>query len=186
MKENTMRKVIVSLFLTLDGVVEAPHQWSFQFGSEEQQKYKFDELFASSALLLGRVTYQGFAAAWPNMAGTGAYGERMNSLPKYVASTTLQEVEWNASLIKGNIAEEVRKLKQEAGQDLLIFGSVELIHTLMQEDLIDEYRLMVFPIVVGSGKRLFKDGSEKKVLKLVETQTFSSGVVVLTYQPDNK
>ena len=179
-----MRKVIVSEFVTLDGVMEAPNQWSFQFGSEEQQKYKFDELLASDALLLGRVTYQGFAAAWPTMPGTGAYGERMNSLPKYVVSTTLEEGTWNASLIKDHIAEDISKLKQQPGQDVLIFGSGDLVHTLTQLDLIDEYRLMVFPIVVGSGKRIFRDGSEKKVLRLIETKTFSSGVVLLTYQPE--
>jgi Dihydrofolate reductase len=180
-----MRKVIVSEFVTLDGVMEAP-QWSFQFGSEEQEKYKFDELFACDALLLGRVTYQGFAAAWPNMTGTGAYGDRMNSLPKYVVSTTLQEVEWNASLIKDHIVEEVTRLKTLPGQDVLVFGSGDLVQLLQQQDLIDEYRLMIFPIVVGSGKRLFRDGSEKKVWQLVETTTFSSGVVVLTYHPVRK
>ena len=187
-----MRKVIVSEYVTLDGVMEDPGGaegfkhggWSFGFGGEDQQQYKFEELFACDALLLGRRTYEGFAAAWPNMPGTGEYGERMNSLPKYVVSTTLSEVTWNASLIKENIAEEISKLKQQPGQDILIFGSGELVNTLMQQDLIDEYRPMIFPVVVGSGKRLFREGSEKKVLKLVESKTFSSGVVVLTYQPD--
>ena len=108
----------------------------------------------------------------------------MNSLPKYVASTTLSEVTWNASLIKGNLAEEVSRLKQQPGQEIVIFGSGQLVHTLTRQDLIDEYRLMVFPVVLGSGKRLFPEGSGQKVLKLVETRTFSSGVVVLTYQPD--
>ena len=117
------------------------------------------------------------------MPGTGAYGERMNSLPKYVVSTTLSEVTWNATLIKGDLAEEVSKLKQQPGQDLLIFGSGELVHTLHEQDLIDEYRLMVFPVVLGSGKRLFPEGSGQKVLRLVETRAFSSGVVMLTYQP---
>jgi dihydrofolate reductase len=180
-----MRKVIISEFVSLDGVAENP-AWTFQFGSKEQEKYKFDELFASDALLLGRVTYQGFAAAWPTMPGTGVYGERMNSLPKYVVSTTLEEVEWNASLIKDHIAEELSRLKQQPGQNILVFGSCELVYTLTQLDLIDEYRLMVFPIILGSGKRVFRDGSEKKTLKLVETKTFSSGVVVLTYQPERK
>ena len=187
-----MRKVIVSEYVTLDGVIEDPGGaegfkhggWSFGFGGAEQQQYKFEELFASDALLLGRRTYEGFAAAWPNMPGAGEYGERMNSLPKYVVSTTLQEVTWNASLIKGHIAEEVSKLKQQPGQDVLIFGSGELVHQLTQQDLIDEYRLMVFPVVLGSGKRLFPEGSGQKVLRLVETRAFSSGVVVLTYQPD--
>ena len=110
-----------------------------------------------------------------------------NSLPKFVVSTTLKEVEWNnAKLMKGNIAEEVSKLKQQSGQDILIAGSGELVHTLMQHDLIDEYRLMVHPVVLGSGKRLFRDGTDTKVLKLIETKTFSSGVVLLSYQPAGK
>lgn len=111
----------------------------------------------------------------------------MNSLPKYVFSTTLQEGTWNnTTLLQGNIAEEVTRLKEQPGQDILIFGSGDLVHQLHQQDLIDEYRLMIFPISVGNGKRLFREGSEKKVLKLVETKTFSSGVVVLTYQPERK
>jgi dihydrofolate reductase len=190
-KENTMRKVIVSEYVTLDGVMEDPGGaegfkhggWSFGFGGADQQQYKFEELFACDALLLGRRTYEGFAAAWPTMPGAGAYGERMNSLPKYVVSTTLSEVEWNATLIKGPLAEEISKLKQQSGQDVLVFGSGELVNQLTQQDLVDEYRLMVFPVVLGSGKRLFREGSGQKVLRLVETRTFSSGVVVLTYQP---
>lgn len=189
-----MGKVVVSEYVTLDGVMQDPGGgegfehggWSFQFWSEESAKFKFDELFASDALLLGRVTYQGFAAAWPTMAGTGEYGDRMNSLPKYVVSTTLQEVTWNASLINGNIAEEVSRLKQQPGQDMLVFGSGELVQTLMQHDLIDEYRLMVHPVVLGSGKRLFRDGSAPQVFRLVETKAFSSGIVVLSYQPAAK
>src|SRR5205807_9528326 len=175
-------KHIVSEVRTLDRVPES-RTWTFQIESEEQEKYKFDEHCACDALLLGRVTYQGFAAAWPNMQGTGEYGERINSMPKYVASRTLTQMEWNASLIKGDLAEEVSRLKQQPGQDMLVFGSCELVYTLTQLDLIDEYRLMVFPIVLGSGKRLFREGSEKKTLKLVETKTFASGVVVLSYQP---
>jgi dihydrofolate reductase len=171
------------MFMALDGVVENP-EWTVQFRREESQQYKFDELFASDALLLGRRTYQEFAAAWPSMQGTGAYGERMNSLLKFVVSTTLSEIEWNASLLTGNLAEEVSQIKQQPGQDVLIFGSGELVHSLMSLDLIDEYRLMVFPVVVGSGKRLFREESEKKVLKLIETKAFSSGVIVLTYRPD--
>jgi dihydrofolate reductase len=147
--------------------------------------------------LLGRVTYEGFAAAWPNMmeqyegprrAELGEYAEMMNGYPKYVVSTTLEEpLEWNNStLIKENVAEEVSNLKQQPGQDILIFGSADLVNTLMQHDLIDEYGLMVFPVVVGSGKRLFRDGSDTTVLRLVETKTFGSGVVVLTYRPATK
>jgi dihydrofolate reductase len=119
------------------------------------------------------------------MPGTGDYGVRMNSIPKYVVSTTLQEAEWNNSrIIKNNVSEELSTLKQQTGLDILIFGSSTLVNSLMQYDLIDEYRLMVFPVVVGSGKRLFQDVNEKKSLKLIETKTFSSGVVVLSYQPD--
>jgi dihydrofolate reductase len=183
----SMRKVVVSEFVSLDGVMEDP-QWTFQFGSKEQEKFKFDELKASDALLLGRVTYDDFAAAWPNMVEqTGEYGEMMNGYPKYVVSTTLGEVQWNnSSLIKSNIAEEISKLKQQPGKDILVFGSCGLAQTLMQLDLIDEYRLMVFPVVLGSGKRLFGGGIDKKALRLVETKTFDSGVIVLTYQSDKK
>ena len=189
-----MRKVVVSEYVTLDGVMEDPGGaektkhggWSFQFWSEEAAKFKFDELFASDALLLGRVTYQGFAAAWPNAQGTGEYGERMNSIPKYVASTTLTQIEWNATLIKGDLAEEVSRLKQQPGMDILVFGSGEFAQTLIQHNLVDEYRLMVHPVVLGGGKRLFRDGSDMKVLKLVETKAFSSGVVILIYEPTRK
>ena len=181
-----MRKVIVTEFITLDGVVEAPEKWSFPFWNDEIAKFKHDELFASDALLLGRVTYQGFAAAWPSRTDETGFADRMNSLPKFVVSTTLEQVEWNNSrLIKENVAEEVSKLKQQPGQNLLIYGSGALVHTLMQHNLIDEYWLLVYPVVLGSGKRLFKDGSNT-TLKLVETKTFSSGVVLLCYQPDKK
>lgn len=180
-----MRRVIASEFVSLDGVMEEP-SWTFQFPSEEQDKFKFDELSASDALLLGRVTYEGFAAAWPQMEEqTGEYGAWMNGYPKYVVSETLEEpLEWNNStLIKENVAEEVSRLKQQPGKDILIFGSSDLVNTLMQHDLIDEYRIMIFPVVVGSGKRLFRDGNDTKALKLVDTKTFGSGVVVLFYQP---
>ena len=181
-----MRKVVVSEFVSLDGVIEEP-SWTFQFSSEEQQKFKFDELFASDALLLGRVTYEGFAAAWPSATDEEGFADRMNGLPKYVVSTTLEEpLEWNNSrLIEGDVAEEVSRLKQQPGHDILIYGSGELVHTLMQHDLIDEYRLMVYPVVLGSGKRLFRDGINT-TLRLVETRTFSSGVVVLSYRPAEK
>jgi dihydrofolate reductase len=180
-----VRKVIASEFVSLDGVIEDP-SWTFQIPSEEQPKFKFDELSASDALLLGRVTFEGFAAAWPHITEqAGEYADMMNGYPKYVVSTTLEKpLEWNNStLIRRNVAEEVANLKQQPGKDILIFGSSDLGNTLMQHDLIDEYRLMVFPVVVGSGKRLFKDGIETKVLRLIETKTFGSGVVVLSYQP---
>lgn len=183
-----MRKVVASEFVTLDGVMEDP-SWTFQFPSEEQGKFKFDELFASDALLLGRATYEGFAAAWPRMTEQyGEYADMMNGYPKYVVSTTLEEpLDWNNSrLIKGNVAEEVSGLKQQPGKDILIFGSGHLVNTLMQHDVIDEYRMMVFPVVVGGGKRLFRDDIETTALKLVDTKTFGSGVVVLSYQPAGK
>jgi dihydrofolate reductase len=164
-----MRKVIVSEFVSLDGLMEDPGGaegfehggWSTQLGGEEQERFKFDELASADALLLGRVTYEGFAAAWSVMMdqyeGLGqaeleAYAGTMNSYPKHVASTTLEEpLEWNNStLIKGNVAEEVLKLKQQPGKDILVFGSGKLVNTLMKHDLVDEYRLMVFSIVLGS------------------------------------
>lgn len=191
-----MRKVVVTEFVSLDGVVEDPG-WTFQFAGKEQENFKFDELSAANALLLGRVTYEGFAAAWPRMmeqyegprrAELQEYTDMMNGYPKYVVSTTLEEpLEWNNStLIKGNVAEEVTRLKQEPGKDILVFGSGELVNTLMEHDLIDEYRLMVFPIVLGSGRRLFRYGVDTKVLRLVDTEAFASGVVVLTYEPAGK
>ena len=180
-----MRKLIVTEFLTLDGVMEEP-AWTAPYWNDEIAKFKYDELFGSDTLLLGRVTYQGFAAAWPSRTDEQGFADRMNSLPKFVVSTNLQKVEWNNSrLIKENIPEEVSRLKQQPGQNILIYGSGDLVQTLMQSDLIDEYWLLVYPIVLGSGKRLFQDGS-KTTLSLKETKTFSSGVVVLCYQPDRK
>jgi dihydrofolate reductase len=172
-------------------------RWTFRFMSEERENFKFDELSASDALLLGRVTYEEFAAAWPRMteqAGElsasdalrlGRYADMMNGYPKYVASTTLEELlEWNNStLIEGDVTEEVSKLKRQPGKDILIFGSGNLVYTLMRHDLIDEYWLMIFPIIVGSGQRFFADGIDEMVLELVDTETFGSGVVVLTYRP---
>ncbi len=188
-----MRKVVVSEFVSLDGVMEDP-RWTFRFMSEERETFKFNELSVSDALLLGRVTYEGFAAAWPSMmeqyegprrTELQEYTDMMNGYPKYVVSTTLEEpLAWNNStLIKGNVAEEVLRLKQQPGKDILVFGSGRLVNALMQHDLIDEYRLMVFPIVLGSGQRLFEEGSDAKVLRLVETKTLGSGVVVLSYSP---
>ena len=185
-----MRRVIVSEFVSLDGVMEAPETWTLQFGSEEQQRYKFDELAAADALLLGRTTYEGFGMMdqyeGPRRAELGEYADMMNGYPKHVASTTLQgPLEWNNStLIGANVAEGVSNLKRQDGKDILVFGSGELVNTLMGHDLVDEYRLMIFPVVLGSGKRLFGDGSATtKALRLADTKTFASGVVVLTYEP---
>ncbi len=187
-----MRKVVVSEFVSLDGVMQDPGGvgefehggWSMSYWNDEIGKFKYEELFASDALLLGRVTYQGFAAAWPSMKDAGDFGDRMNNLPKYVVSTTLNKVEWNNSrLIKGNVAEEVSRLKQQPGQDILVGGSAKLVQTLMQHDLVDDYRLLVYPVVLGSGKRLFTNG-HKMPLELVDARPVGSGVVALTYQKE--
>ena len=198
-----MRKVIVSEFVTLDGVTEDPGGaegfehggWSIRLGSEEQERFKSDELSAADALLLGRKTYNEFAAAWPSMMegydGPGRtelqrYTDMMTGYPKHVVSRTLQEpLEWNNStLIEGDVAEEVSRLKEQPGKDILVFGSAQLVRTLMGHDLIDEYRLMVFPIVLGKGKRLFGDVGETRALRLVDTKPVGpAGVLVLTYRP---
>jgi dihydrofolate reductase len=184
-----MRKVIVSEFLTLDGVMEDPGGaegfehggWSFTGGGDDDRQYKYEELFAADALLLGRKTYQGFASAWPQMGGDNGYGDRMNNLPKYVASNTLTDVDWNATLIRGDLAEEVTRLKQQPGQDILVFGSGALARSLAERDLVDEYRLMIHPVALGTGQRLFADGFGKQDLKLADTKTFTNGIVLLVY-----
>src|SRR5262245_52764872 len=150
---------------------------------QRARKNQSDQLFHSDALLLGRVTYQGFAAAWPSMEETGGeFAVRTNRLPKYVASTTLTEpLEWNATLLKGEVPKEVQKLKQQPGRDILIYGSGELVNTLMRHNLIDEYRLMIFPVLPGGGKPLFRYGHNTTALRLDGTRTTSTGVVLLTY-----
>jgi dihydrofolate reductase len=179
-------KLVVTEFLSLDGVMEAPEKWSFQFWNDEIAKFKLDELFASDAHLLGRVTYEIFAGAWPSRTDKEGFADRMNSLPKYVVSTTLKKAEWkNSHLIGENPAVEVSKLKQQPGHDILVAGSATLVQMLIQHDLVDEYHLLVFPVVLGGGKRLFRNESETK-LKLTETKTFDSGVVLLSYAPDKK
>ena len=178
-----MRRVVLAEYVSLDGVMEEP-SWTAPFWNDELGKYQHDQLFRSDALLLGRVTYQGFAASWPSMEATeGDFAVRMNTLPKYVASTTLRELEWNAQLIEGDVPAAVTELKQQPGQDILIYGSGELVRTLTQHNLIDEYRLMVHPVVLGSGKRLFDGVSDAPALKLTDTVTFSSGVVSLVCEP---
>jgi dihydrofolate reductase len=182
-----VRKLIVTEYLTLDGVMEGPGElgWSFPYFNEEAGKYKFDELLESGALLLGRVTYEGFAAAWPTMKDEGGFADRMNGMPKYVVSTTLKKADWNnTTIIKSNVAAEIAKLKEQVGQSILVAGSSKLLQTLMQHSLVDEYRLMVHPVVLGSGKRLFTEANPKQKLKLVETKSFNTGIVILHYQPE--
>jgi dihydrofolate reductase len=166
--------------MSLDGVMEDP-AWTFPYWNDEIAKFKGEESSASDALLLGRVTYQGFAQAWPQSKDEGA--AYFNNVRKYVVSTTLDTVEWNNStLINDNIVEEITKLKQQDGEDIMVHGSAMLVQTLMQHNLVDRYRLLVYPVVMGKGKRLFKEGTTA-TLKLVESQTFSSGVVALIYEP---
>lgn len=189
-----MRRVIVSEFVTLDGVMQDPGGaekferggWAFQFDrGPEGDKFKLDEIMASDALLLGRVTYKGFAEAWPSR--TGEFADKMNNMPKYVVSTTLKEGGWNnTTVIKSNIAEEVSKLKAMPGKEILVAGSGQLVGTLMQHNLVDELRLMVFPVVLGRGRRLFEDGSDKYALKLAESKAVGSGVLILIYHPEKK
>ncbi|HEX9075683.1 MAG TPA: dihydrofolate reductase family protein [Anaerolineae bacterium] len=191
-----MRKIVVTEFVTLDGVMEDPGGaekskhggWAFQFNrGPEGDKFKFDELLASDALLLGRVTYQGFAAAWPSIKDESGFADRMNGISKYVVSTTLQQAGWNNShLIKSQVVEQVSKLKTMPGQDILVAGSGQLVRTLMQHDLVDEYRLMVYPVILGGGKRLFQDGSDRRALRLVEAKPVGSGILTLVYRPERK
>jgi dihydrofolate reductase len=178
--------------VTVDGVMTDPGGvgeiehggWSNPYFNDELAKYQADRLFASDALLLGRVTFEGFAAAWPSMEETeGEFAVRMNTLPKFVASRSLREpLAWNGTLLTGDVAEEVARLKEEPGQDLLIYGSGELVNALHPHGLIDEYQVMVFPVTLGIGKHLFREGSAKRDLKLTDTKTTSTGVALLTYQ----
>ena len=177
-----MRKVVVTEFMSLDGVMEEP-RWTFKYWNDEIAKFKGEESSAGDALLLGRVTYQGFAAAWPTSKDEGA--EYFNSVRKYVVSQTLEEpLEWNNSaLINGNIVASITELKQRDGKDIVVHGSATLVQTLMEHDLVDRYRLLVYPVVVGKGKRLFREGLPA-TLKLLESRAFSSGVVAVVYEPE--
>jgi dihydrofolate reductase len=175
----------VTEFMSLDGVMEEP-RWTFWFDRGPQgDKFKYDELFSSDALLLGRVTYQGFAQAWPSM-GDDDFGKRMNSIPKYVVSATLTDAEasWGpTTVLRGDVAAEVAALKAQPGGDLLVEGSSQLVHALARHGLVDVYRLLVFPVILGRGKRLFpEDMTDAAKLTLVESQT-AGDVLVLTYQP---
>ncbi|MGH2586234.1 MAG: dihydrofolate reductase family protein [Dehalococcoidia bacterium] len=177
-----MRKLIESTFVSLDGVISAPQEWSPPYWDEEHAAYARDLFFAADAMLLGRATYEGFAAAWPSRTGD-EFSDRFNSVPKYVASRTLVEpLEWNATLIKGDVAEEIAKLKQQPGQNIVKYGTGELDRTLMEHNLVDEFHFWVFPVAAGKGDRLF-DGIGTTHLKLIDTTRFASGIVVLTYAP---
>jgi dihydrofolate reductase len=182
-----MGKLVVTEFVTLDGVMEDPGGqhggrggWAFKFDQgAEGQKFKFDELMASDAQLLGRVTYEGFAQAWPTMEA-GEFGEKMNGMPKFVVSKTLESPEWNnTTVLTGDLTEEVGKLKEQFAGDILVAGSAQLVQGLLANDLVDELHLMVFPILLGAGKRLFADGAETTSLKLAELKQVGE-VVTLT------
>ena len=179
-----MRKIVVTEFVSLDGVMEDP-RWTFKYWNDEIANFKGEESEASDALLLGRVTYEGFAAAWPQRNDEGA--EYFNNVRKYVVSETLEEpLEWNNSvLIKDNVVERISALKQQDGKDIMVHGSGTLAQTLMQHDLVDRYRLLVYPLVLGGGKRLFGENTPA-TLKLLESRSFSSGVVALIYEPDRQ
>ena len=185
-----MGRIVVTEFVSLDGVVEDPGGaedfkyggWSFEVSrGDEGDRFKLDEALSSEALLLGRVTYEGFAKAWPSREGE--FADKFNSMPKYVVSSTLEDPEWNNStVLKGDLAEEVAKLKEQDGE-IVVHGSAMLAQALLEEDLVDELRLMVYPVVLGIGKRLFGETSDKKPLRLVDSKVVGDGVTILTYEP---
>ena len=186
-----MGRIVITEFVSLDGVMEDPAgnegsglgAWTFQVSrGPDGDKFKLDETLSSEALLLGRVTYQGFAAAWPSLKGE--FADKFNSVPKYVVSSTLAEAEWNNStVLSGNVVEEVSKLRQRLAGDIVVHGSARLAQTLLEHDLVDELRLMVFPVVLGRGKRLFGNLSDNKRLRLAASRTVGDGIVILTYEP---
>lgn len=179
-----MRKIVAGLFVSLDGVTEAPDQWHFPYFSDEMGEAVGSQMAAADTMLLGRVTYEEFASYWPHQGSDVELADYMNETPKLVVSTTLDRLEWqNSTLIKGNVAEALTRLKQQPGKNISIIGSSTLVRSLLDGGLLDELRLLVHPIVVGSGKRLFEPGSSQKPLQLVDAQTFSRGVLYLTYQP---
>jgi dihydrofolate reductase len=188
-----MGRIVVTEFVSLDGVVEAPgggedferQGWTFRINrGEEGEKFKLDETIASEALLLGRVTYEGFAAAWPSRTDDAGFADKFNSMPKYVVSSTLSNPEWNNStVLTGDVGEEVTKLKGELDGDIVVHGSPTLVQSLVEDDLVDELRLMVFPVVVGKGKRLFDETSDEKTWRLADSKMVGDGVAILVYEP---
>jgi len=185
-----MGRIVVTEFVSLDGVMEAPgggesykHAgWTFRIDrGKEGDKFKLNETLNSEALLLGRVTYEGFAAAWPSK--TNEFADKFNSMPKYVVSSTLEKADWNNStVLKGDVVEEVSKLRQRLDGEIVVHGSARLVQTLIECDLVDELRLMIFPVVLGSGKRLFGDTTDKKRLRLADSKTVGDGITILIFQ----
>jgi dihydrofolate reductase len=186
-----MGRIVVTEFVSLDGVMEDPGGsedfkhggWSFEFSrGEEGDKFKLDEAMDADALLLGRKTYEGFADAWPSREGE--FADKFNDMPKYVVSSTLGEPEWNNStVLTGDLADEVGKVKEAHDGDVVVHGSAQLVQSLLDQDLVDELRLMVFPVVLGDGKRVFGETSEKKAMKLADSKTVGDGVAILIYEP---
>jgi dihydrofolate reductase len=184
-----MGRIVVTEFVSLDGVMEAPggedfkyRGWSFEFDrGEDGNKFKLDETLEADALLLGRVTYESFAGAWPSREGE--FADKFNSMPKYVFSSTLEDPEWNNStVLAGDVVEEVARLRQEVDGVIQVPGSRQLVQTLIENDLVDELHLMIFPVVLGTGKRVFGDTSDKKAMRLVDSKTVGEGVVILIYE----
>ena len=192
-KEEAMGRIVVSEFVTLDGVMEDPGGaegfalggWAFRFDrGPEGDKFKLDETLEAEALLLGRVTYEGFAKAWPGRTDEAGFADKMNGMPKFVVSSSLKNPDWNNStVLTGDVPEELRRLKERIAGNILVAGSRTLVQTLIQHGLVDEYRLMVFPTVLGTGKRLFNEGGTVTALELVEAKPVGSGVLTLTYRP---
>jgi dihydrofolate reductase len=184
-------RIVVTEFVSLDGVIEAPgggedykHAgWTFEISrGDEGDKFKLDETLESDALLLGRRTYEGFAAAWPDRTDEFGFADKFNSMPKYVVSSTLTNADWNNStILGGDVVEEVRKLKDEVDGMIVVHGSAQLVQALIENDLVDELRLMVFPVVLGTGKRLFGETDDKKSFTLVDSKVVGDGVAILTY-----
>jgi dihydrofolate reductase len=186
-----MGKIVVTEFVSLDGVMEDPGGsenfahggWSFKVDrGEEGDRFKLEEAFAADALLLGRTTYEGFAEAWPTREGE--FADKFNSMPKYVVSTTLEHAGWtNSKVLGGNVVEAVTRLREDSEDEIVVHGSARLAQTLLEHDLVDELRLMVFPVVLGSGKRLFGETRAAKPLQLVDARTVGAGVQILVYRP---
>jgi dihydrofolate reductase len=186
-----MGRIVVTEFVSLDGVMEAPgggeeyrHAgWTFQIArGDEGDRFKLDETLETEALLLGRTTYEGFAAAWPQREGE--FADKLNGMPKYVVSSTLKDPEWNnTTVLSGDLVEEIARLREQSGGDVVVHGSAQLAQALLEHDLVDELRLMVFPVVLGTGKRLFGATSDKKPMKLTSSRTVGDGVAIMIYEP---
>jgi dihydrofolate reductase len=186
-----MGRIVVTEFISLDGVIEDPGGsedfkyggWSFEIDrGDDGDRFKLDEALDADALLLGRRTYEGFAAAWPSR--DGEFADKFNNMPKYVVSSTLKDPEWtNSTVLDGDLSEEVSRLRQDVDGDIVVHGSAQLVQALVENGLVDELRLMVFPVVLGAGKRLFGETSDKRRLRLSDSKTVGDGVQILTYEP---